>query len=98
MDDKKTVMSWLEGLAQDDWREWHSDSEVQTTAQAALDLLKAQEADSELLDKALETLVDMEFDIPCDAMFDSGWCEEYCNFDHPQKECWKKYLERFKEG
>ena len=42
--DRKTVMSWLEGLAQDDWREWHSDSEVQTTAQAALELLKEQEA------------------------------------------------------
>ena len=36
-------MSWLEGLAQDDWAEWHSNSEVQTTAQAALDLLKEQE-------------------------------------------------------
>lgn len=42
MADRKTVMSWLEGLAQDDWREWHSDSEVQTTAQAALEMLKAQ--------------------------------------------------------
>ena len=40
MADRKTVMSWLEGLAQDDWREWHSDSEVQITVQAALDLLK----------------------------------------------------------
>lgn len=37
-------MSWLEGLTQDDWREWHSDSEVQTTAQAALELLKEQES------------------------------------------------------
>lgn len=45
MSDRKTVMSWLEGLAQDDWAEWHSDSEVQTTAQAALDLLKEQESD-----------------------------------------------------
>ena len=63
----------------------------------ALELLKEQETDSELLDKALETLVGMEFDIPCDQMFDSGWCEERCNFDHPQKECWKKYLERFRE-
>ena len=43
MADRKTVMSWLEGLAQDDWHEWHSDSEVQTTAQAVLELLKAQE-------------------------------------------------------
>lgn len=44
MADRKTIMSWLEGLAQDDWAEWHSDSEVQTTAQAALDLLKEQES------------------------------------------------------
>ena len=44
MTDRKTVMSWLEGLAQDDWAEWHSDSEVQTTAHAALELLKEQEA------------------------------------------------------
>lgn len=43
MVNRKTVMSWLEGLTQDDWQEWHSNSEVQTTAQAALDLLKEQE-------------------------------------------------------
>ena len=34
------VMSWLEGLAQDDWREFHSDSEVQNIAKASLKLLK----------------------------------------------------------
>jgi len=43
MKDRKTVMSWLEGLTQDDWPEWHSDSEVQETAKAALELLKEQE-------------------------------------------------------
>ena len=53
MTDRKTVMSWLEGLAQDDWREWHSDSEVQTTAQAALDLLKEQEEQIEQLEHDL---------------------------------------------
>ena len=36
-------MSWLEGLAQDDWPKWHSDSEVQGIAKAALELLKEQE-------------------------------------------------------
>lgn len=46
-------MSWLEGFAQDDWREWHSDSEVQTTAQAALDLLKEQEEQIEQLEHDL---------------------------------------------
>lgn len=53
MSDRKTVMSWLEGLAQDDWAEWHSDSEVQTTAQAALELLKEQEEQIEQLEHDL---------------------------------------------
>ena len=39
---KNTVMGWLEGLTQDDWRQWYSDSEVQETAKAALELLKEQ--------------------------------------------------------
>lgn len=38
-----TVMSWLEGLAQEDWREFHSDSEVRNIAAAALELLKDQQ-------------------------------------------------------
>ena len=48
MADKETVIYWLEGLAEDDWRECYSDSEVQETARQALDLidelLKEQEA------------------------------------------------------
>ena len=32
-------MSWLEGLAEPDWRECYSDSEVQETARQALDLI-----------------------------------------------------------
>lgn len=42
MDRKIEVMGWLEGLAQDDWMKWHSDSEVQGIAKAALELLKEQ--------------------------------------------------------
>ena len=37
------VMSFLEGLTQDDWREFHSDSEVQNIAKSALELLKEKE-------------------------------------------------------
>ena len=48
MPDSEKVMSWLEGLAEPDWRECYSDSEVQETARQALDLidelLKEQEA------------------------------------------------------
>ena len=40
--DRKSVMAWLEGLAQDDWRMYHSDSEVQEIARNALKLLKEQ--------------------------------------------------------
>lgn len=43
MSDRKTIMSWLEGLTQDDWRLFHSDSEVQQIAIAVLILLKEQE-------------------------------------------------------
>ena len=46
--DRETVVSWLEGLTEQDWRECYSDSEVQETARQALDLidelLKEQEA------------------------------------------------------
>ena len=36
-------MAWLDGLTQDDWRMFHSDSEVQEIARNALELLKEQE-------------------------------------------------------
>ena len=42
MIDKITVMGWLEGLTQDDWRQWHSDSEVQETAKAALKMIREE--------------------------------------------------------
>ena len=40
MADREKIMSGLEGLAQDDWRQYHSDSEVQQIARDALELLK----------------------------------------------------------
>lgn len=43
MAEREKVMSWLEGLTYDDWRRYHSDSEVRTIAKAALELLKEQE-------------------------------------------------------
>ena len=43
MADINDVLSWLEWLTFDDWRYYHSDSEVQTIAKAAMDLLIKQE-------------------------------------------------------
>lgn len=43
MTDRLTIMSWLEGLAQDDWRESHSDSEVQEIARQTLVMLEEQD-------------------------------------------------------
>ena len=51
----ETVMSWLEGLTQDDWREFHSDSKVQNIAKYALALLKEQEANKQISDAIHET-------------------------------------------
>ena len=43
-DNRKKVLSWLEGLTFDDWHMYHSDSEVQNIAKEAFELLKEQEA------------------------------------------------------
>ena len=51
MADENQVKSWLEGLAEDDWRMYHSDSEVQNRAKAALDLLKEQDDEVELCER-----------------------------------------------
>ena len=42
MSDIKTIMSWLEGLTEPDWRMFHSDNEVQNVAKETLALLKEQ--------------------------------------------------------
>ena len=42
MSDIDKVMSWLEGLTWEDLDEYHSDSEVMTTAKAALEILKGR--------------------------------------------------------
>ena len=48
--------------------------------------------DSELLDLALEHLVQFESDEPCDAMSGNEYCEEHCVYPCPTKECWKTYI------
>ena len=53
MHDRKKVMSWLEGLTDEDWRRYHSDSEVRNIAKAALELLKEQEDQIEQLEHDL---------------------------------------------
>ena len=70
MTDLKTVMSWLEGLTEDDWEKWYSNSEVQNTAKAAMELLKEQEAVKPRVD--------------ADGTFNCGNCGEPVGFDeHP---------------
>jgi hypothetical protein len=53
MPDREKVMGWLEGLAEPDWRECYSDSEVQETARQALDLIDEllKEQETELCDR-----------------------------------------------
>ena len=50
--------------------------------------------DAELLDAALQTLVDFELDMPCDVLNDvDDWCYEMCKYNCPTKECWRRFLE-----
>lgn len=41
--DINLVLSWLEGLTEEDWADYHSDSEVQNIAKSAMELLEEQE-------------------------------------------------------
>ena len=51
--DKRNVMDWLNDMAHDEkWPCYYSDSELQTLAKDALDLLKAQEPRVMTLDEA----------------------------------------------
>ena len=50
-------------------------------------------SDKECLDKAIEFLVGLEFDTPCDFLNDTDDdCYELCCFDSPVKECWLRYF------
>lgn len=50
--------------------------------------------DAKLLDAALQMLVDLELESPCDILPDiDDTCAETCKFYCPQKECWRRYLE-----
>ena len=49
----------------------------------------------------LNYLVEMELDEPCEKIseYDDCYCEKYCNFSYPQKECWLKFIKyKIKEG
>ena len=76
MTDQEKVMSWIEGLAQDDWRQFHSDSEVSNIAKAALTLLKEQEPAEPVMKKG------RWFTSPmcrkCGYFFQTGTKPNYC--------------------
>ena len=51
MPDREKVISWLEGLAEDESMMFHSFSEVGNIARTAIALLKEQEAETELCER-----------------------------------------------
>lgn len=51
---------------------------------------------AELLDKALQMLIDTGSSLPCaDMSNDEEFCKDFCklDFNGPQKECWMHYIE-----
>lgn len=84
MIDRRTqVMSWLEGLAQDDWPMYHSDSEVQEIAKSALALIEEQEP-IEPIDDGHGSLIcgNQGYECGCVGRYDltTKVVEKYCNF------------------
>ena len=49
-----TVMSWLEGLSEDNWVDFNSDSEVQNIAKSALKLLDEQAVEIQYLKNVIK--------------------------------------------
>lgn len=84
MTDKNTVMSWLEGLTQDDWQKWYSDSEVQETAKAALKVMKGLDAKRVLSDRQCEVSPHhyerKGFCPKCHQEIKLSWNRNYCGF------------------
>ena len=76
MPDRESVMAWLDGLAQDDWRTFHSDSEVQEIARNALELLKEQEAVEPVMKKG--RLFTASTCRKCGYFFPTGTKPNYC--------------------
>ena len=62
MANNETVISWLEGLAEDDWRECYSDSEVQETARQALDLIDELLKEPEAVEPKITTFPKKDHD------------------------------------
>ena len=92
MPDREKVMSWLEGLTEPDWRDFHSDSEVQNIAKSALALLKEREVAYQgaeellrqktiLFDDAIKRLKEQETKPlrckECSYHRNDGWCNEH---------------------
>lgn len=80
MADRKQIMSWLEGLAQDDWPMFHSDSEVQEIAKNALELMEPIEP----VDDGHGSLIcgNQGYECGCVGRYDltTKVVEKYCNF------------------
>ena len=56
---------------------------------------------AELLDKALQMLIETRSTLPCaDMSNDEEFCRDFCKpwFDGPQKECWLHYIEWTEEN
>ena len=83
MTDREKVMSWLEGLSEPDWRQYHSDSEVQEIAKAALVLLLEQEPVEPVYDGYGSYICGNQgYDCGCVGRYNprTKTIEKYCNF------------------
>ena len=78
--DRTEIMANLEGLTWDDWRMYHSDTEVQNIAKSAFDLLIALLKEQEAVEPEVEVLNEI------DRLYRCPKCHK-CFFYEKQKYC-----------
>lgn len=89
VDREKVIKETEDGIA---FAESRGFGGLADTMRNALALLKEQEA---LLNKACETIADMDFEYFCDdLMCDDGWCEENCKTSGTQPKCIERWLRK----
>ena len=85
------TIKFLKEITDHEYEGWLTTPQYQAVHDA-IDLLKEYEA---LLNKACETIADMDFECFCDdLMCDDGWCEENCKTSGTQPECIERWLRK----
>ena len=84
--DRQTLTKNLEVLLK-----WARETGVKLNGDSLIETLKAAIYTVKLCDEALDMLVEMEVEMPCEWFGGDGWCLD-CRTGSPTAECWERFL------